>query len=77
MSIYDNIVASWSSDVEIEYKKGIQSIVRRLNDTKLIDYLVEASESKYSNSGTKNRHVRLLKIELARKELAARLSNNK
>lgn len=77
MNTYDRIVASWSADFEEDYKKGIQGIVRRLNDDKLIDYIVEASESKYSHSKAKNNHIRLLKVELARKELLSRLARNK
>lgn len=77
MNTYEKIVASWSADFENDYKKGIQGIVRRLNDDKLIEYLVEASEGKYSNSKSNNNHIRLLKQELARKELATRLARNK
>lgn len=77
MNTYEKIVASWSADFENDYKKGIQGIVRRLNDDKLIEYLIEASEGKYSNSKSNNNHIRLLKQELARKELATRLARNK
>lgn len=77
MSQYKEIVSTWSEDVSDEFKKGIQGIVRRLNNEKLIDYIVEVSETKYNNSKVSNSYIRKLKLELAKKELQQRLQSKK
>lgn len=75
MSQYKEIVSTWSEDVSDEFKKGIQGIVRRLNNDKLIDYIIEVSETKYNNSKVSNSYIRKLKLELAKKELQQRLQS--